>query len=149
MTTFNIKNYSENNGKTNGDKREFALCAYYGIERTKHDHSPYYCNSDIELDTMNISVKASGASLMSGKLSSGCKTFEGIWRRYRRNVHSDTFAYVTKDFTVYLMNLDEFSKFIHKFGYLARESKQNGGQKKVKLLNESKKMVNWLAACAA
>ena len=144
MTTFNIKNFSENCGKTEGDKREFALCAYYGISRTKHDRSPYYSNSDIELDGMNISVKASGASLMSGSLCVGCNTFEGIWRRFRRNVHSNTFAYVANDFTVYMMNIDEFSKFIHKFAGLDRESTKNGGGKKIKIYNESGKMLRWL-----
>jgi len=146
MTTFNINQFSDNCGKNNGDKKEFALCAYYGIIRTKHDHSPYYSNSDIELDGMNISVKASGASLISGNLCIGCKTFEGIWRRYRKNVHSDTFAYVANDFTVYMMNIDEFSKFIHKFAGLDRESTKNGGGLKIKLHSESKKMLRWLDA---
>jgi hypothetical protein len=149
MEKIDLSAYSANCGKNNGDKREFAMCAYYGIERTKHDSSPYHSHSDIELDGKNISVKTSGASLMSGALSEGCKTFEGIWRRYRRNTHSDTFAYVTIDFMAYLMNIQEFSKFIHQFGYIDRESSQNGGQKKIKLRNESKKMLGWLEMRAA
>lgn len=144
MTTFNINDFITGYGKTEGDKREFALCAYYGIIRTKHDSKPYTTDSDIEIEGMNISVKAGGASLMSGKLCEGCKTFEGIWRRFRRNVHSDTFAYVTSDFTVYMMSIDEFSKFIHAFAYLDRESTKNGGGIKIKIKNESGKMLRWL-----
>lgn len=144
MKKINIQQYSGNCGKNEGDKREFALCAYYGIERTKHDRTPYYEHSDIELGEINISVKASGASLMSGKLSAGCKTFEGIWRRYRKNVHSNRFAYVTTDFTAYIMTIDEFSKFIHKFAYINRESSQNGGLPKIKIYNETKIMKAWL-----
>ena len=149
MEKINVKEFSDNCGKNNGDKREFALCAYYGIIRTRHDREPYDKHSDIELGEINISVKSCGASLISGGLSKGCKTFEGIWRRYYKRTHSNVFAYVTKDFVAYMMDKKEFSKFVHTFGYLDRESSQNGGLIKIKFRNESGKMIAWLEEKAA
>jgi len=144
MTRIDIKQFANGYGKTEGDKREFALCGFYGIERTKHDAGGYDTGSDIEINGLNISVKASGASLMSGGKCIGCNTFEGIWRRYYKRTHSNTWAYITKDFVAFLMDKKEFSKFIHSFGYLDRESSKNGGHKKIKLRNESKTMRTWL-----
>lgn len=144
MYKINISEYEVNTNKNRGTNKEWTLCEYYGIHRTAHDSVAYNVGSDIEIDEMNISVKSSGATLMSGKLSEGCKTFEGIWRRYRKNVHSNTFVYVTNEFTAYFMNINEFSKFIHSFAYLDRESQKNGGQKKIKIRGESRKMVKWL-----
>lgn len=149
MEKINVKQFENGYGKTEGDKREFALCGFYGIMRTKHDSGSYDKGSDIELDGVNISVKASGATLMSGGKCIGCNTFEGIWRRYYKRTHSNMWAYVTVDFVAYVMNKKEFSKFIHTFGYLNRESSQNGGHKKIKLLKESQKMINWLDARVA
>ena len=144
MKHIDITSYKTEN-KNNGIAREWALCKYFGIERTKHDNGRYDTSSDIETETLNISVKATGATLMSGSLCKGCKTFEGIWRRYRKNVHSNTFAYITDDMQAYLMDINEFSKFVHKFGRLERESKKNGGYLKIKLAKESGKMRDWLA----
>lgn len=143
MTKVNIKQFETNESKNNGINREHALCSYFGIERTKHDSVSYDKGSDIETNGMNISVKSAGATLMSGNLCKGCKTFEGIWRRYRKNVHSDTFAYVTEDYTVYFMDINEFSKFVHKFATLTRESTKNGGHLKIQL-KKNKAMVEWL-----
>ena len=139
---FNIKEY-EVVTKNNGNAKEWTLCEYYGIHRRKPDRTPYYKGSDIELGYMNISVKTPTASLMSGSLCIGCKTFEGIWRRYRKNTHSDTFAVVTNDFDAFLMDINKFSKFVHKFGYRDRESKKNGGGIKIKFHSESKEMIEW------
>ncbi len=144
MYKINISEYEVTVNKNRGTNREWALCEYYGIHRTKPNSDAYNVASDIEIDEMNISVKSSGATLMSGKLSAGCNTFEGIWRRYRKNVHSNTFVYVTNEFVAYFMNINEFSKFIHSFAYLDRESQKNGGQKKIKIRGESRKMVKWL-----
>lgn len=149
MTTIDITNYYNNDTTNKGINKEWALCRYYGIERTKHDHTPYNVGSDIETGELNISVKSPKASLMSGNYGIGCKTFEGIWRRYRRTVHSDTFAFVTDEFIAYIMSLDEFSKFIHQFGTLEHESQRNGGQLKIKIRGESQRMRDWLEMRAA
>lgn len=149
MTTIDINNFRTDATSNKGINKEWALCGYYGIERTKHDHTPYNVGSDIETGALNISVKSPKASLMSGNYGIGCKTFEGIWRRYRKNVHSDTFAFVTNEYIAYIMSLDEFSKFIHQFGYLTRESQSNGGHLKIAILGESKRMREWLEQRAA
>lgn len=138
--TLNTNNETANNGIN----REWALCEYFGIERHSHDNGSYDVASDVEAGDLKISVKASGFSLMSGSKCKGCKTFEGIWRRYYKNVHSNTWAYITKNWECYMMNKAEFSKFMHKFGVLSRESTKNGGGLKIQNRKESKEMLEWL-----
>ena len=135
-------------GKNKGVVREWAICRHYGIIREKHDSLAYDKGSDLEAYGKRISVKASGFSLMSGKLCEGRTEFAKIWELYNERVHSDTFAYVTEDFTVYEMNINEFKKFVFTFGKLERESKKNGGQIKIKCRKESKKMIQWLEGLA-
>ena len=106
MEKFSIKKFANTDEKNKGIAREHALCEYYGQHRTKHDNVAYDEGSDIELAEHGISVKSAKATLMCGSKCRGCHTFEGIWRRYRRRVHSDQFAYVTSDFEVFMMNLD-------------------------------------------
>ena len=144
MTKYNVSTYIDETVKNEGDKREFAICAYYGIERTMHDSKAYNVASDVEVELKAISVKASSFSLMNSTLCVGCSTFEGIWRRFRRNVHSNCFAYVTKSYDVYEMDIDEFSKFVHTFCHLGRDSSSKGGGIKIRAYNESHKMVEWL-----
>lgn len=131
-----------------GIAREWALCRFYGITRTSHDAQAYDKASDIDAGEKQVSVKASGFSLMSGSLCKGCVDFDSIWKRYASRVHSNTFAYVTADYTVYEMTLDEFRSFVYEFGRLERESAKNGGALKIKCRKESKKMVGWLEARA-
>ena len=84
-----------------GDAREWGLCAHYGVERSAHDSKRYDVASDIEVGDKHISVKASAFTLMSGSLCEGRETLEGIWEIFAERVHSNTFAYVTKDGTAY------------------------------------------------
>lgn len=144
MYKIDLTNYVNADSTNNGDNREWALCRYFGIERTSHNSDSYDTASDIEINGLAISVKASSFSLMAGSLCRGCNTFEGIWRRYYKNVHSNTWAYVTKDWQCYIMNKKEFSKFIHNFASLGRESSSKGGEKKIKGKSESQKMLKWL-----
>lgn len=143
MKHLNIKDFEITATKNNGINKEWSLCNYYGIERKVHDKTPYNVGSDIELDGMNISVKTPKSSLMSGGFCIGCKTFEGIWRRFRKNTHSDTFAFILNNCDVYFMDINEFSKFIHKFGYIGRESKSHSGSIKIRIYAETKGMVEW------
>ena len=147
MLKYGIKKV-EITGKNEGIIREWSICRHFGIIREKHDSVAYNKGSDFSAYGKNHSVKASGASLMSGKLCQGLEDFEAIWDLYEKNVHSDTFDYITKDYTVYEMNINEFKKFVFTFGRLERESKKNGEQVKIKLLKESKKMINWLEGMA-
>ena len=147
MTTYTIERMNHQNA---GIAREWALCRHYMVERTAHDALPYDKGSDLDTaDGKHISIKASAFTLMSGSLCEGRDTFDGIWNLYAERVHSDTFAYVTADFTVYEMNIDEFKCFVYTFAHTERESEKNGGQLKIRLRKESGKMLKWLADKAA
>lgn len=148
MKTMNVRAHAVIN-KNAGIAREWTLCAYYGVTRTTHDHIAYDKDSDLNVGDMAISIKASGFTLMSGRLCAGCKGFDDIWNRYEQNVHSNTFVYISKDYIAYSMNLDEFKTFIYSFCYLDRESKKNGGGIKIKCRAESQKMLRWLEEKAA
>ena len=145
MTTYTIERINHKNA---GIAREWALCHYYGVERVAHDAGKYDNDSDLNAAGKHISVKASGFTLMSGALCEGREDFDGIWEVYESHVHSDTFAYVTADFTVYEMNLAEFKVFVYTFARTERESEKNGGAMKIRLRKESLKMLKWLAARA-
>jgi len=132
--------------KNIGIAAQFALAALMGVPQSKHDSVPYDKGSDVSVNGMEISVKASGFTLMSGSLCEGRDTFDGIWDLYAENVHSNTFAYVTADFTVYMMNLSEFERFVYAFCRIERESEKNGGAMKIRCRKESAKMLAWLAA---
>jgi len=144
MKKIDITPFSNADTNNNGKNREFAVCRYFGIERYTHDRTAYNKGSDVEIDGRNISVKSAGFTLMHGNLCKGCKTFEGIWRRYYREVHSDEWLYVTKDWQGFLMNKKEFSQFVHKFCTIDRESTKNGGHIKIKNSSETKAMRKWL-----
>ena len=146
MTTYTIERIEHKNA---GIAREWALCHYYKVERTAHDSLSYDKGSDLDAAGKHISIKASAFTLMAGSLCEGIEDFDGIWNLYATRVHSDTFAYVTADFTVYEMNLDEFKKFVYAFAHTERESEKNGGALKIRLRKESGKMLKWLANMAA
>ena len=146
MTTYTIERMNHQNA---GIAREWALCRYYKVERTAHDALPYDKGSDLDAAGKHISIKASAFTLMSGSLCEGVEDFDGIWNLYAERVHSDTFAYVTADFTVYEMNIDEFKCFVYTFAHTERESEKNGGALKIRLRKESGKMLKWLADKAA
>ena len=144
MTTYTINHIS--NSKNAGIAREHDLCAYMGIVRTTHDSTDYRTSSDICVGERHISVKASAFTLMSGNMCEGEDTFDGIWSVYKRNTHSNEWAYITEDYTVYMMNMGEFEKFLRTFGRTERESEKNGGAMKIRCRKESKKMRDWLKA---
>lgn len=146
MTTYTINHISTS--KNAGIAREHDLCAYMGIERTIHDSTDYRTSSDICLGERHISVKASAFTLMSGNMCEGEESFEGIWGVYKRNTHSNEWAYITEGYKVYEMNMDEFEQFVRTFAHTERESEKNGGAMKIRLRKESKKMLAWLAAYA-
>ncbi len=149
MTKHDLNNYSYIEAKNNGDRCEWMACAFYGVTREKHDSKSYDVASDIEISNKNISVKSNTATLISGSLCRGCHSFHGIWCRYRWRTHSNTFVYVTLTNYAYEMNIDEFSKFVHMFGYLTNEAQSRGGDLKIRLRAETKKMYDWLDSMAA
>ena len=123
MTKHDLNNYSHIEAKNNGDRCEWMACAFYGVTREKHDSKSYDVASDIEIPNKNISVKSNTASLIS--------------------------VYVTLTNYAYEMNIDEFSKFVHMFGYLTNEAQSRGGDLKIRLRAETKKMYAWLDGMAA
>jgi hypothetical protein len=136
--------------KNAGIAREWSMCRHHNVIRTAHDNLAYDKGSDLDTaDGKHISIKASAFTLMSGSLCEGRDTFDGIWELYAERVHSDTFAYITADFTVYEMTLDEFKCFVYTFAHTERESEKNGGALKIRLRKESGKMLKWLADKAA
>ena len=148
MTTYTI-NRPAAAPKNEGIAREWALCAHYMVNRTSHDSLAYDKGSDLDANGKHISIKASAFTLMAGCLCEGLTAFDDIWNLYASRVHSDTFAYITADFTVYEMNLSEFKRFVYAFARTERESEKNGGQMKIRLRKESGKMLKWLANMAA
>lgn len=147
MTTFTINHTST--ARNAGIAREHDLCAYMGIDRQHHDSTDYRTSSDICAHGMNISVKASAFTLMSGNMCEGKTNFDDIWTLYKTTTHSDTFAYITEDYTVYMMNIAEFEQFVYMFGRTERESEKNGGAMKIRCRKETRKMVEWLKSRAA
>ena len=146
MTTFKINPCANSNA---GDAREWALCDYYGIPRHKHDSKPFDEASDIETGDIRISVKSSKFSLMSAGRCNGKTDFDGIWNEFEARTHSNLHAYVTLDWTVYIMDIHEFKLFVYAFCSIQRESSKNGGGAKIKCREESAKMLKWLANMAA
>ena len=146
MIAFSIAHTSP--ARNAGIAREHDLCAYMGVKRVTHDSIDYRTSSDICARGMNISVKASAFTLMSGSMCEGIEDFDGIWTLYKSTTHSDTFAYITEDYMVYLMNIAEFERFVYMFCRTERESDKNGGQMKIRCRKESQKMRGWLAAQA-
>ena len=148
MKAINIQNFAPATAKNEGIRREWALCAYEGIERTKHDHTTYDKGSDVEVGNRHISVKASKFTLMSGSLCEGKTEFTDIWELYSAKVHSNEWCYMTEDLTAYFMSKAEFKEFVYKFCKVEKESKKNGGYSKIRCKEETQEMRRWLEARA-
>lgn len=143
MYKVDFSEFANTDNRNNGICKEWAVARSFGINRTSHNNKNYIVDSDVEIDDRKISVKSRGFSLYSGTMTKGCHTFEGVWRRYYRNVHSTEWIYVTDEWVGYVMNKKEFSKFVHTFGFLTRESKKNGGGIKIQC-KDNKSVNKWL-----
>ena len=148
MKAVNILNFAPDNVKNNGDRREFAVCAYEGIQRVKHNATAYDKDSDVNVGNRHISIKASKFSLMAGSLCEGKATFDEIWNLYATKKHSNEWCYLTSDFTAYYMTEDEFKSFVFEFCHVEKESQKNGGHYKIRCAEETKRMRKWLEARA-
>ena len=136
-----------NECKNAGDNCELAIRRHFGCKPDGHDSKAYNLDSDCNFGNMHMSVKGSKFTLMSAKFCKGCETFDDIWNRFESDVHSNTFVYVTVDFTAYFMNIIEFKALVYAFGHVDRESSKNGGGKKIRFAEESKKVRNYLEHC--
>lgn len=137
MTTFTITNLgiSHNAGINAEQSLRYFLHGY----TTAHDSRRFDEASDID----NISVKSARFTLVQGGLLNGSE-LEPMVDDYFSRVHSTEFAYVARDFTVYMMNAEEFREFLMTFCTVERDSYKNGGKLKVRARSESKRMVEWL-----
>lgn len=137
MYTFKIANLniSHNAGINAEQSLRYFLHGY----TTAHDSRRFDEASDID----NISVKSAHFTLVQGGLLNGSE-LEPMVDDYFSRVHSTEFAYVARDFTVYMMNAKEFREFLMAFCTVERDSYKNGGKLKVRARSESKKMMNWL-----
>ena len=144
MKAINIQKFAPASVKNNGDRREWAVCGYEGVQRVKHDSTAYDKNSDVNVGTRHISIKASKFSLMSGTLCEGLTKFDDIWNLYATKKHSNEWCYMTEDFTAYFMNEAEFKQFVYEFCHVEKDSAKNGGLSKIRCARESKKMLDWL-----
>ena len=132
-----------------GDAREWALCEHYGVERNRHDNKTYMESSDLVVGDKRISIKSARFTLMSGAFCKGLNTVSEIWERYEATTHSNTAAYVTKDYEAFEMNMDDFKEFVLTFGSIQKESEKNGGGSKVRCKSESKALLRWLRSKVA
>lgn len=137
MKTLKITNLniSHNAGINAEQSLRYFLHGY----TTAHDSRRFDEASDID----NISVKSAHFTLVQGGLLNGSE-LEPMVDDYFSRVHSTEFAYVARDFTVYMMNAKEFREFLMAFCTVERDSYKNGGKLKVRARSESKKMVEWL-----
>lgn len=137
MRTLKIANLniSHNAGINAEQSLRYFLHGY----TTAHDSRRFDEASDID----NISVKSARFTLVQGGLLNGSE-LEPMVDDYFSRVHSTEFAYVARDFTVYMMNAEEFREFLMTFGTVERDSYKNGGKLKVRARSESKRMVEWL-----
>lgn len=137
MRTLQITNLniSHNAGINAEQSLRYFLHGY----TTAHDSRRFDEASDID----NISVKSAHFTLVQGGLLNGSE-LEPMVDDYFSRVHSTEFAYVARDFTVYMMNAEEFREFLMTFCTVERDSYKNGGKLKVRARSESKRMVEWL-----
>ena len=126
------------------DAKEWAVAATYNITRVKHDSKSCVIDSDVVAGDKRISVKSARFSLLSASLCVGMTEFDEIWNHFVEIDNANTYAYVTEEFKVYEMNLDEFKAFVYRFCGLDRESSKNGGGVKIRCKHESKAMLQWL-----
>ena len=115
MTTFTITDLgiSHNAGINAEQSLRYFLHGY----TTAHDSRRFDEASDID----NISVKSAHFTLVQGGLLNGSE-LEPMIDDYFSRVHSTEFAYVARDFTVYMMNAEEFREFLMTFCTVERAS---------------------------
>lgn len=127
-----------------GIRREHDL--YYtltGALRTRHDSGSFDKGSDIE--EFHMSVKASHFTLATVLFGD---TLEEMVADYFNRTASECFAYVTEDYTAYIMDAVEFRSLLLTFARLERGSSKNGGKITVRFPRESRKVLEWFATRA-
>ena len=101
-----------------------------GVLKEKHDNLKY----DIATDCLQYQIKSARATVCKCSLD-----------EYLRTDKASAYIYGTKTGLAYIMNKSEFRSFVEEFGTLTKDSAKNGGQEKIRLGHETKKMLEWLA----
>ena len=132
MTVINLNNHIERQYKNNGQHAEQVMRFTLTGEICKADNLRH----DLGGDVLDIQVKSAKATV--------CKGFD--IRKYLAVDGANRFAYVTKDFAkAYVMSKSEYIEFCEQFATRTHESQKNGGGEKLRLLDESKRMLDWFA----
>lgn len=124
--TFTYLNHYRNHGQNAEQSIRFHLTG----EICKADNLRF----DKGADVLNFQVKSAKASICKGT----------DLEKYLDLDASDRYIYATKNGTAYIMERHEYIEFVNAFGYVTRESEKNGGTEKIRLRDESKKMLTWL-----
>lgn len=136
MHSFKLERKSS--AKKECDRKEddfrFAKCGYC---LNKHDSIPFEDAADV----LHYAIKTSHASLPS--TLQGETIEEKLEDMYKRDA-ATRYVYITNNNIAYVMEKDEFTNFILIFGRIEKDSQKNGGQKKIRILRESIKMLEWL-----
>ena len=101
-------------------------------EPGKADNKPFYTGGDIG----DLQVKSAKASVCRGTDIRAHVAIDGANR----------YGYVSKANYMYVMTPEEWIEMVDLFGYVTYESKKNGGAVKMRLRDESNKMMTWLEA---
>jgi hypothetical protein len=141
MKHYTITNYHFH--AKEGINKEQCLDFHYNGRHGTHDNLKW--NEGSDLPEQKISVKSAKFSLCAGGQLKG-NSLNEMLNDYFARVASKIFAYVTKTYEVYEMNAHEFREFLKIFTYFTKESGQNNGAIKIKAKDESKIMLQWLAA---
>jgi hypothetical protein len=118
--------------KNNGQHAEQVVRFTLTGEITKADNKAY----NLASDCLNYQIKSARATVCKG-----CDL-----KAYLDADAASGYIYVMADFkTAYIMNRNEYEKFVYAFGTVTRESTKNGGATKIRLNHETNKMKQWFA----
>lgn len=121
MYSFTIEKVS--NYKNKGQAKEQDFRYHMTGQLVKADNIPATQCGDYE----DIQIKSAKASV-------------------NENDIANSFAYITEDRTVYMMDRNEFEHFLNEFSYIDKDSRTN--KTKIRIKNETKKMLAWLKSRA-
>jgi myo-inositol-hexaphosphate 3-phosphohydrolase len=132
MKTFQLSTDYVRQYKNNGQHCEqWVRYTFTGIYK-KADNVAYNKGTDFA----EYQIKSARATV--------CKGTDLI--AYLKEDMATSYIYATKNGVAYVMTKQEYIAFVEIFGTVTRESQKNGGATKIRLLAESKKMLEYLLA---
>ena len=119
-----------NNYKNLGQNAEQSIRFHFTGKVLKADNIRF----DKGTDVLNFQIKSAKATICKGT----------DLEKYLDLDASTAYIYASKGGFGYIMDRAEYIAFVKAFGYVTRESEKNGGAEKIRLRDESKKMLAWL-----